>query len=153
MTHATYTAVMDDADEKLIPQADDPTNRRKNRWIVIVCLILLFSFPFVLVAWLHPSWSEIEKYTPVATPQGTGSRLHDDEIQAEIIDSHRLINSTELGLKTGFSISSTPRVREYEFRISHAYAAPDGFQKLMILANGQSPGPLIEVNVGDTIRV
>lgn len=64
-----------------------------------------------------------------------------------------LINKNELDLQTNFVISGTPTIREYEFNISHALAAPDGFYKPMILANGQSPGPLIEVNTGDTIRV
>ncbi|KAH8912861.1 hypothetical protein BR93DRAFT_942620 [Coniochaeta sp. PMI_546] len=65
----------------------------------------------------------------------------------------KLVNTGELSLSTSFAISSTPTLREYQFNISQAYAAPDGFQKLMILVNGQSPGPLIEANVGDTVRV
>ncbi|KAI0449185.1 Cupredoxin [Xylaria acuta] len=59
----------------------------------------------------------------------------------------------ELALNTGFVVSSQSRTREYVFNISQALASPDGFQKPMILANGQSPGPLIEANTGDTIRV
>ncbi|KAI0478899.1 multicopper oxidase-domain-containing protein [Xylariaceae sp. FL0804] len=46
-----------------------------------------------------------------------------------------------------------PQVREYEFNVSQALGAPDGFRKPMILVNGQSPGPLVEANVGDTVRV
>ncbi|KAI1079514.1 hypothetical protein F5B20DRAFT_571008 [Whalleya microplaca] len=58
-------------------------------------------------------------------------------------------------LATGFarSDSAPPRVREYVFEMTQAAAAPDGFRKPMILVNGQSPGPLIEANVGDTVRV
>lgn len=65
----------------------------------------------------------------------------------------KLINRTELDLRTGFVVSREPTVRTYEFNISHGLAAPDGVWKPMILANGQSPGPLLEANVGDTIRV
>ncbi|KAJ4416463.1 hypothetical protein N0V82_006728 [Gnomoniopsis sp. IMI 355080] len=70
-----------------------------------------------------------------------------------IVSSTQLSNTAELNLKTGFTVSRTPTVREYEFNISHALAAPDGVYKPMILANGQSPGPLIEANTGDTLRI
>lgn len=70
-----------------------------------------------------------------------------------IVPSTQLVNNAELDLKTDFIISRTPTVREYEFNISHALAAPDGVYKPMILANGQSPGPLIEANTGDTLRI
>lgn len=70
-----------------------------------------------------------------------------------VIPITQLINRTELDLETGFTVSATPAVREYEFHISHGLAAPDGFWKPMILVNGQSPGPLIEANAGDTVRV
>ncbi|KAI0132167.1 Cupredoxin [Xylariales sp. AK1849] len=71
----------------------------------------------------------------------------------DIVSIDHLINSTELDLKMNFAVSKEPTVREYVFNISQALAAPDGFQKPMILVNGQSPGPLIEANTGDTIRI
>lgn len=70
-----------------------------------------------------------------------------------VVSSTRLTNATELDLNTGFVASHTPTIREYEFNISHALAAPDGVYKPMILANGQSPGPLIEANTGDILRI
>ncbi|RYP41806.1 hypothetical protein DL767_000822 [Monosporascus sp. MG133] len=74
----------------------------------------------------------------------------------ESVPIERLVNATELDLDTGFSVEGAggrPAVREYVFNVSQALAAPDGFQKPMILVNGQSPGPLIEANTGDTVRV
>ncbi|KAI0423363.1 multicopper oxidase [Xylaria grammica] len=71
----------------------------------------------------------------------------------EVVPSAQLINTEELALDTGFVVSSQPRTREYVFDISQVLAAPDGVQKPMIVANGQSPGPLIEANTGDTIRI
>lgn len=71
-----------------------------------------------------------------------------------IIPAAQLTNRTELDLSTGFvTTSGAPRVREYDFTISMALAAPDGFWKPMVLVNGQSPGPLIEACTGDTVRV
>lgn len=49
--------------------------------------------------------------------------------------------------------STDPTIRSYVFNITRGLAAPDGYNKSMILVNGQTPGPLIEANVGDTIRV
>lgn len=91
----------------------------------------------------------------------------------EMIPVERLVNRTELDLDTGFIVAKAEddstgggggggnnggskrasMVREYTFDITQALAAPDGFLKPMILVNGQSPGPLIEANMGDVVRV
>lgn len=47
----------------------------------------------------------------------------------------------------------TPQTREFDWTITYGHSAPDGFLKKRILVNGQSPGPLIEANEGDTIVV
>lgn len=72
-----------------------------------------------------------------------------------VIPAAHLTNATELDLKTNFprGRSAPPTLRAYELNISHALAAPDGVWKPMVVANGQSPGPLIEANVGDTVQV
>jgi FtsP/CotA-like multicopper oxidase with cupredoxin domain len=44
-------------------------------------------------------------------------------------------------------------IRRYDWTISDAYLSPDGFEKRMIVVNGQYPGPLIEANWGDWIEV
>ncbi|KAI0882780.1 putative multicopper oxidase [Annulohypoxylon maeteangense] len=75
----------------------------------------------------------------------------------EFVPIGRLVNRTELELDTGFSAlgkgDEGVKIRKYVFNVSLSLAAPDGFRKPMVLVNGQSPGPLIEANVGDTIRV
>ncbi|KAI1825023.1 multicopper oxidase-domain-containing protein [Xylaria intraflava] len=43
--------------------------------------------------------------------------------------------------------------RKYDFVISRGVIAPDGYEKNVILVNGQFPGPLIEANWGDDIEV
>ena len=47
----------------------------------------------------------------------------------------------------------TPQTREFWWDITYGPSAPDGFLKKRILTNGQSPGPSIEANEGDTIIV
>ncbi|KAI5924493.1 multicopper oxidase-domain-containing protein [Camillea tinctor] len=46
-----------------------------------------------------------------------------------------------------------PATRRYDFNISRGMIAPDGYEKSVILVNGQYPGPLIEANLGDYIEV
>lgn len=48
---------------------------------------------------------------------------------------------------------STSYVRSYDFHIKRGTIAPDGYQKDVLLINGQFPGPTIEANWGDTINV
>jgi len=133
------------------------SNRR--RMILISVLLVAFIFPIILVLALTvPSATASNKaarngilsYARLA-PSRLLPGLDDPTIPT--IPSDKLVNTEELSLNTSFVVSSTPTVREYQFNISQAYAAPDGFRKLMILVNGQSPGPLIEANAGDTVRV
>ncbi|CAF9904739.1 hypothetical protein IMSHALPRED_000159 [Imshaugia aleurites] len=48
---------------------------------------------------------------------------------------------------------TTGKVRSYDFHIARGTIAPDGYQKEVLLINGQFPGPTIEANWGDTITV
>lgn len=47
---------------------------------------------------------------------------------------------------------NTGVTRHYQFALSRAQLAPDGYQKNVILVNGQFPGPMIEANWGDYIE-
>lgn len=46
-----------------------------------------------------------------------------------------------------------PKTKEYHWKITDITANPDGVMKPMVVINGQFPGPLIECNEGDTIKV
>ncbi|RDW65055.1 hypothetical protein BP6252_10706 [Coleophoma cylindrospora] len=48
---------------------------------------------------------------------------------------------------------NTGVIRSYDFTISRATKAPDGYARSVMLVNGQFPGPTIEANWGDTIQV
>ncbi|KAI9671164.1 MAG: hypothetical protein M1817_003671 [Caeruleum heppii] len=47
----------------------------------------------------------------------------------------------------------TGKTRYYDFTVKRAKLAPDGYQKDVIVINGQYPGPTIEANWGDWIEV
>ncbi|GAA5905480.1 hypothetical protein JCM8208_004293 [Rhodotorula glutinis] len=59
----------------------------------------------------------------------------------------------ELRLSPKWDIHAKPQKREYWFTIDERKGSPDGFEKSMLVVNGQFPGPLIEVNNGDTLVV
>ena len=48
-----------------------------------------------------------------------------------------------------------PRYSEkvYDFTVTYEEYAPDGYWRNMLLVNGRSPGPVIEVEEGDTVIV
>lgn len=50
-------------------------------------------------------------------------------------------------------IPDTGVTREYWFDIVNTTAAPDGIERQVLLVNGQFPGPTIEADWGDTIKV
>lgn len=100
--------------------------------ITVVLVVLILQYP------TPPSSNDSSEGHNEATPSIQGGGL---------------VNSTELDLKTNFLISNVPTTRSYTFDITQGFAAPDGFRKSMLLINGHSPGPLIEANTGDRIRV
>ncbi|KXX76656.1 Laccase-2 [Madurella mycetomatis] len=60
---------------------------------------------------------------------------------------------TECGNNPYTDFPRTGVVRHYDFTVSRAVIAPDGYQRDVLLVNGAFPGPLIEANWGDTIVV
>ncbi|KAG0147500.1 hypothetical protein CROQUDRAFT_61647 [Cronartium quercuum f. sp. fusiforme G11] len=63
------------------------------------------------------------------------------------------VNSKELHLSPKFKITSEPKTRHYHFEITNRTAAMDGYQRPVLVINGQFPGPLIEANDGDTLKI
>lgn len=55
--------------------------------------------------------------------------------------------------KRGFTVSTEPTTRTYNWTLSEVVAAPGAVSKTMLVINGQSPGPVIEANLGDRIIV
>ncbi|KAH9947844.1 multicopper oxidase [Amylocystis lapponica] len=50
-------------------------------------------------------------------------------------------------------VNESTTTRYFEWTVAEAMGAPDGFQKPMLVVNGQFPGPTIEANEGDRIIV
>ncbi|KAG0143360.1 hypothetical protein CROQUDRAFT_678661 [Cronartium quercuum f. sp. fusiforme G11] len=56
-------------------------------------------------------------------------------------------------LKPDFEINQSGVIRRFQLVVSNVTGAPDGFSRPVLVINGQTPGPLIEVNEGDTLEV
>ncbi|MBW0475053.1 hypothetical protein O181_014768 [Austropuccinia psidii MF-1] len=63
------------------------------------------------------------------------------------------VNSPELVLSPQHVIANSPQLRSYEWAVTNTTASFDGYTRNVLIINNQFPGPLIEVNEGDTIRV
>ncbi|KAI2609436.1 putative multicopper oxidase [Hypoxylon fragiforme] len=131
------------------------TEKRPQRTIPLrLFFISLLGFCIIALALGLGLGLGLPRYKTVyAAPPLNYNALYGIPEDLPFVSIDRLINETELSLQTKFEVSREPMVRDYVFDVSQAYAAPDGFRKPMVLVNGQSPGPLIEANVGDTVRV
>ncbi|WRT68665.1 uncharacterized protein IL334_005644 [Kwoniella shivajii] len=56
-------------------------------------------------------------------------------------------------LSGDFQITNIPQTREFWFNIGESVANPDGYTRKVYTINGQFPGPFIELNTGDTLKV
>ncbi|KAK3901662.1 Cupredoxin [Staphylotrichum tortipilum] len=74
-------------------------------------------------------------------------------IQEDIPSTPRLRTSDEYILAPTWDFQAPPTTREYSWTIDGAILNPDGVFRPMVLINNQFPGPLVEVNEGDTLVV
>ncbi|KAK2009614.1 multicopper oxidase [Colletotrichum eremochloae] len=152
-------------------------HKKTFRWImVLTCISILTLIPFIFAQFFnvqskaqpsepsHDEASEQQQESPPPPPTPPPpepvpeltTTIPPTTTSSLVPTQTPLVNLTpeqEFNLKTGFTISNVTSLREYVFNITRAQHSPDGFEKSMIKVNGQSPGPLIEANTGDTIRV
>ena len=138
-------ASMDGEVEKLIPR---PTRKSFPHSYIITIVALLLG---LVILGLGFGYGLRHRALRPAAKSTIISALR-KQVQF-VVPAEKLVNEAELDLRTGFIVSDVVGTREYVFNITQRFAAPDGVRKKMILVNGQSPGPLIEANIGDTIRV
>ncbi|KAK8079828.1 multicopper oxidase [Apiospora hydei] len=143
------------------------SRRQVPLWVLLVCAACFFVSALILGLGLGLGC--IARYRAAALssastpPPFNYSSFYGISPGLEFVPIERLINTTELELRSPLEFSSSnndgeqqqhsPTVREYVFNITQALATPDGFRKPMLLFNGQSTGPLVEAATGDVVRV
>jgi len=153
-------------DEPMLHEKRAPPGTRSRGTAFCACLSLFLFISFVCLAgvMLSPFFADYPPRptsTPVQEPaQGTVQEpvpeppKNDPAPSATPVPTIKAASPSEqLDLKTSFEVSSTPTVRDYVFNVTLGRGDPDGYAKPLIFVNGQSPGPLIEANTGDLIRI
>ncbi|KAF1827668.1 multicopper oxidase [Dissoconium aciculare CBS 342.82] len=70
-----------------------------------------------------------------------------------IAESSQDVQTNDYILDSNWDYDAAPQKREYSWIIRDIVHNPDGIYRPMMLVNNQFPGPLVEVNEGDTIVV
>jgi len=143
-----------------------PARDRGTAWYLCLSIFCFISFLALTGVLLSPFFvepppsqsatpdpQEGSQQTPSATPSTSPSPTPSPSPSPSPSPAADATPAQQLDLKTGFQVSNVPRVRDYVFNITLGSASPDGFAKSGIFVNGQSPGPLIEANTGDLIRI
>ncbi|OHE91418.1 multicopper oxidase [Colletotrichum orchidophilum] len=171
-----------DVEDRLLPGSADYGEKRQYkrhagrkktfRWIMAtICVSILTLIPFIFAQFFNvqakdglaePAHDEdnheesppppspadqVPELTTTITPTSTSSLVPTQIPQVKLTSDQRF------NLQTGFKVSNVTLLREYVFNITRQQHSPDGYEKSMILVNRQSPGPLMEANTGNTIRV
>ncbi|KAM0514848.1 hypothetical protein ACHAPE_006524 [Trichoderma viride] len=86
-------------------------------------------------------------------PEESNPELIVIQHEEEISSLPKLRDASQYILSDSWDFDAAPVVREYHWTIIDGRLNPDGVFRPMILINNQFPGPLVECNEGDTVRV
>lgn len=140
-------------------RTDVGSQPRSFRWWQFALLFLisvLFLVPFVVnLAPKGSSWSE---FVTDGSRQSAASTESSQPEEPNLATADRTKGATpspedEYLLDPAWDLQAAPTTREYNWTLTETELNPDGVWRPMLLINNQFPGPLIEVNEYDTIRV
>ncbi|KAK8085607.1 Laccase-1 [Apiospora hydei] len=115
---------------------------RKRFWIIVAGIVLTVLMAFD--AWLF--------FVPHDKTQSSPPASTDPHLDALMrIPFQR--SEEEYILNPKWDFEAPPQVRTYNWTIVDKQGNPDGVYKPMMMINGQFPGPMMEVNEGDTVIV
>ncbi|KAL6868602.1 multicopper oxidase [Trichoderma novae-zelandiae] len=146
-------------------------------FIVVVSVLALSAVPFSIQSLSRESPGSAhdgldDHHSPEEPPEEDGSDHHEDEAEPdagneddsslaptivhyeeEMPSVPQLRDASQYVLSPSWDYDAAPTTREYHWTIVDGRLNPDGIYRPMILINNQFPGPLVECNEGDTIRV
>ncbi|KAL9938926.1 hypothetical protein V8E36_001739 [Tilletia maclaganii] len=94
------------------------------------------------------------KVTPGTSPPTSGAvSSYTVGAPFPVVPISKLVDPSQFILSPTFNTKAAPQVREYSWTISEVISSPGGIARRMLVVNNKFPGPTIEANFGDTIRV
>lgn len=142
----------EDGDLEKLQALAQPTRRSKRTWIltalsvVVLAVIVLFDVRLLFQP-DHPNSSN-----PESALAGNSTAPLSPELEALMRKSFKRPEE-EYILDAKWDFAAPPQIRYYNWTIVDKVGNPDGVSKPMMMINGQFPGPMMEVNEGDTIVV
>ncbi|KAI4739929.1 putative multicopper oxidase, type 1 [Aureobasidium sp. EXF-12298] len=122
--------------------------------LFLISVILLVPFA-VNLAPKGSSWKEVASIDTSESDPGTeGQQLGQVESPSQPQSTGGVAPpKDEYLLDPAWDYGAAPTTRQYHWTLTETELNPDGVWRPMLLINDQFPGPLIEVNEHDTIRV
>ncbi|KAH3678449.1 hypothetical protein WICMUC_001466 [Wickerhamomyces mucosus] len=138
---------MDLSDNIKYHQLDEFSLRKKLKirsWVVVsLVALVLITFTLYILRGISVTFDPIDR--------SKFSKIRKGTIKSS--DNNWRLNTNREYNVTSWETSSTPQIREYDFNITNIIASPDGVTRNMTVINGQFPGPLVQANIGDTLRI
>ena len=126
-----------DGDSIVISKVERPSNVKRTSWLRLNAKATLSSiFVLFILAIAIPLLASRNE-----TSNGRESTNNDSE------------NPTNYLISKDWNFNAKSTIREYSWTITDVELNPDGVYRRMMVVNGHFPGPMIEVNEGDTVVV
>lgn len=126
--------------------------RRKQPKLTSILSVVIILSLVVFDAWLMLRPDESRPRSSASTSSiytGDNTRMSIDELRSRPLRRP----DEDYILDPGWDFEAPAQERHYNWTIVDKEGNPDGVYKPMMTINGQYPGPLIEINEGDTIVV
>ena len=134
-----------------VPEAEDGEVKRVSSWKYYTSLLLGTTGFILILVYLLKSIKD--------TQQSPTRLLHytnftdQDYTHFNSLPNWKLDTNKEYSIPQSWDFHAKPTTREYNFTISDILASPDGVLRNLTVINGKFPGPMVECNAGDTLKI
>lgn len=152
------------------PQGQDnervrPSSRAARLWLwkeLAIGIFIIWVLTAILALGLglglrqnnfQPSISSTNKGVLPASLKAKSDNLALEAPSGTYIPGNDLVNSSRFVLSPEWNFDAPPTTRNFSFSLEYVQSDVDGFNRTMIAINHLFPGPIIECNVNDTVRI